>query len=54
MESLLGEFHDLVSMVAEVRFIRGSVAVVSFSEDKDVIATTERILEDRGGSEVYI
>jgi len=51
---LLGLLHDLSGMVTEVGPVGGTVVVVGLSEDKDVVATTERILEDSGRTEVDI
>ena len=46
--------HNFGSMVAIVGPIWGSVVVVCLCENKDVVSTTERILEDGSGAEVHI
>lgn len=46
--------HNLLSVVAEISPIWGSVVVVSFSEDENVVAATERVFEDGSWAEVDI
>lgn len=40
--------------MAEVRPIRSPIAIVGSSEDDDIVATTERILENSNGTERYV
>lgn len=51
---VLGEVHDLLSMVAVVGPVRGAIVVVALCEDEDVVATTEGVLEDGSGAEVDV
>lgn len=46
--------HDLLGVVAVVGLVGGSVVVVGLGKDEDVVATTERILEDGGGAKVDV
>ena len=51
---VLGEVHDLLGMVTVVGAVGGSVVVVALSEDEDVVAAAEGVLEDGGRAEVDI
>jgi len=51
---LFGLVHDLLGMVAVVGPVGGAVVVIAFSENEDVVAASERILEDGSRAEVYI
>ena len=51
---VLGEVHDLLSMVAVVGPVRGAIVVVALCEDEDVVTTTEGVLEDGSGAEVDV
>jgi hypothetical protein len=51
---VLGQFHDLGSVVTVVGPVGGTIVVVAFSKNKDVVTTAEGILEDGGGTKVYI
>jgi hypothetical protein len=41
-------------MMTEVGLVRSTVVVVSFCEDKDVVAATERVFENSSGTEIDI
>lgn len=51
---LLGLVHNFVGMMTIVSPVWGAIVVVGFCENKDVVASTERILEDSGRTEVDI
>ena len=53
-DRVLGLLHDLGGMVAVVGPVGGAVVVVRLAEDKDVVATTEGVLEDGSRAEVDI
>ena len=40
--------------MTEVGLVRSAVIVVSFSEDKDIFATTEGVFKDGGWTEVNV
>jgi hypothetical protein len=46
--------HDLLGMVTIVGPVWGSVVIVGLGEDKDVVSSAERILEDGGGAKVDV
>lgn len=52
--NVLCKIHDLIGVVAVVGPVGGAIVVVALCENEDVVATTERILEDGSGSEVHI
>jgi hypothetical protein len=51
---LFGELHDLICMVAVVCLVGGTITIKTFGEDKDVVATTERVSKDSARTEVYV
>ena len=51
---ILDQIHVLLREVAMVGAVRGTVVVVSFRENQDIVAATEGILEDGGGTKVHI
>lgn len=50
----LGFIKDLLGMMAMVGAVWSAVVVVGLCENKDVVAATERVFEDGGGTEVDI
>ena len=46
--------HDLLGMVTIVGPVWGSVVVIGLGKYKDVVSTTERILEDGGRAKVDV
>ena len=50
----LGELHDLGGMMAVIGPVGSTIVVVALGKDEDVVATTERVLEDGGGPQVDI
>lgn len=52
--SILCELHDLCGVVPIVCPVRSTVVVVGLCEDKDVITTTEGVLENRSRTKIDI
>ena len=51
---LLDLVHDLLRVVAVVGPVGSAIVVVALGKDKDVVTTTEGILEDGSGTEVDV
>lgn len=51
---LLGEIHALLARMTKIGVVGSPIVVVSLSKHENVLATTERILENGSGTEVDI
>ena len=51
---VLGQFHDLGSVVTVVGPVGRTIVVVTFCKNKDVVTAAEGILEDGARTKVYI
>lgn len=40
--------------MAEIGLVGGTIVVIGLSEDEDIVATAERVLEDSSGTEIDI
>lgn len=51
---VLGKVHGFLGVMTVVGLVRGTVAVVALSDNKDVVALAERIPEESGWAEVDV
>ena len=51
---IFGKLHGFVSVMAVVCPVRSAIVVVGLGEDEDVVAPSEGVFKDGGGTKVYI